>query len=76
MWIKISFGVLLLLIINVAVLHAQEPSCACGCIDPDATCPLDTWVIVLAAAAFVFATLKLYRKQSAQQQYAAGSSQD
>lgn len=76
MRMKIFLWVLFLLMINVAVLKAQEPSIACGAVDPDATCPLDTWVIILAVAAFVFAAVKLYRKRSAQQQYLADSSQD
>jgi hypothetical protein len=76
MWIKVSFGVLFLLVINVAVLKAQNPSTICDGTDPDASCPLDTWVIFLAAAAFVFAAVKLYRKRSAQEQYLADSCQD
>jgi hypothetical protein len=63
MWVKIFFGAFFLLMINVVVLNAQ-PSCPCSCIDPDATCPLDTWVIILAVIAFVFVTIHLYRKQS------------
>ena len=75
MWVKIFFGAFFLLMINVVVLNAQ-PSCPCGCIDPDATCPLDTWVIILAVVAFVFVTVHLYRKRSAQQQSFPGSYKD
>ena len=62
MRVKIFLGVLLLLILNTAVLYAQ-PGEPCGGTDPDATCPLDTWVIVLAAVAVIFAVTKLYRLQ-------------
>jgi hypothetical protein len=62
MRIKIFFGVLFLLMLNVAVLFAQ-PSEPCAGTDPDATCPLDTWVIIFAVVAFVFATIHLYRKR-------------
>jgi len=38
----------------------------CGDIDPiGTTCPLDTWVLVLAVAAVVFAVLQMQRKQRA-----------
>lgn len=38
----------------------------CGDIDPiGTTCPLDTWVMVLAVVAVVFAVLQMQRKQSA-----------
>jgi hypothetical protein len=62
MRVKIFLGALLLLILNTVTLYAQigEP---CGGVDPDATCPLDTWVIVLAAAAVIFAVMHLNRKQ-------------
>ncbi|WPV02768.1 hypothetical protein SNE26_13350 [Mucilaginibacter sp. cycad4] len=39
----------------------------CDNADGDATCPLDTWVIVLAAAVFTFAAIHLYRKQKSLQ---------
>lgn len=35
----------------------------CVPVDNDSFCPLDTWVIVLAAAAFAFTVIHLYRKQ-------------
>ena len=62
MRIKIFCGALLLLMLNVVVLYAQ-PGEPCGGTDPDATCPLDTWVIVLAVAATALAAFHLYRKQ-------------
>jgi len=64
MRIKIFCGALLLLMLNVVALYAQ-PGEPCGGTDPDATCPLDNWVIVLAFAAAIFAVIHLYRKQAA-----------
>jgi hypothetical protein len=66
MRIRIFLGTMLLLMLNAAVLFAQtgigEP---CEGNDPDSTCPLDTWVIVLAVVAVVFAVIRLRRKQQA-----------
>jgi hypothetical protein len=39
----------------------------CDEADGDAFCPLDTWVIILAVAAFTFAAIQLYRKQKSLQ---------
>jgi hypothetical protein len=67
MRIKIFCGALLLLLLNVAMLYAQpggSPSEPCGGTDPDATCPIDTWVVILAVVAVVFAAFRLYRQQS------------
>lgn len=66
MRIKIFCGTLLLLMLNVAMLYAQ-PGEPCGGTDPDATCPLDTWVIVLAVIAVAFAVFRLTKKQSTSQ---------
>ena len=44
-----------------SLLLAQD--LPCGGDDPYATCPLDSWVIVLAAVALIFAAVHLYRKQ-------------
>jgi hypothetical protein len=66
MRIKIFCGALLLLMLNVAALHAQ-PGEPCGGVDPDATCPLDTWVVVLAVIATAFAAVHLFNKQKPQQ---------
>jgi len=49
--------------LNAVFLFAQGSPC--GGTDPDEVCPLDTWVVVLAVAAFVFAAIHLYRKQKA-----------
>jgi hypothetical protein len=63
MRIKIFFGAFLLLMLNVVVLYAQA-GFPCGDVDPDALCPLDTWVIVLAIATVIFAAFHLNRKQN------------
>lgn len=59
---KVFFGTLTFLLLNVVFVFAQ-PGEPCGGTDPDAVCPLDTWVFVLAAGALLFTTLHLYRKQ-------------
>ena len=64
MRIKIFCAALLLLMLNVAMLYAQ-PGEPCGGVDPDATCPLDTWVIALAVIAAIFAAGRLIKKQNA-----------
>jgi hypothetical protein len=64
MRVKIFLGTLLLLIFSTVALYAQ-PGEPCAGTDPDATCPLDTWVAVLAFAALALATIHLYRKRSA-----------
>jgi hypothetical protein len=62
---KLFLGALFLLLLNSAVLYAQ-PGEPCAGVDPDSTCPLDTWVVVLAIIAITFAVIHLSRKQSAQ----------
>jgi hypothetical protein len=63
MRVKVFCGVFALLMLNAVFLFAQGSPC--GGTDPDEVCPLDTWVVVLAVAAFVFAAIHLYRKQKA-----------
>jgi len=60
---KAGFSVLVLVLISVCTANAQ--GLPCGGDDPDATCPLDTWVVVLVIAASLFAAYTLYRKQTA-----------
>jgi hypothetical protein len=62
MRIKIFLGAFLLLMLNGVFLYAQ-PGEPCGGVDPDATCPLDSWVVVLAAVAVTATVVHLYRKQ-------------
>ncbi|MDB5006934.1 MAG: hypothetical protein JWP45_1327 [Mucilaginibacter sp.] len=67
MKVKIFFSALLLLMFNTMLLYAQtttDPSLPCAGTDIDNTCPLDTWVIVLAFLAVAFASFHLFRKQS------------
>jgi hypothetical protein len=63
MKLKAGLGVLVILLLSVVTAHAQ--GLPCGGDDPDATCPLDTWVIVLVIAASAFAAYRLFRKQKA-----------
>jgi len=63
MKLKATLSVLILTLISTIAAHAQ--GLPCGGSDPDATCPLDTWVIVLVVAASFFAAYTLYRRQSA-----------
>ena len=58
---KVGLGVLLLLLFNIITAKAQ--TLPCGGTDPDAMCPLDSWVIVLVIAASIFAAFNLYRRQ-------------
>jgi hypothetical protein len=67
MRIKIFCSALLILMLNVALLHAQVctgPGCPCGGTDDDGSCvPLDSWIVILAAAALLFTVKYLYGKQ-------------
>jgi hypothetical protein len=63
MKLKAGFGILVLLLMSVVTAHAQ--GLPCNGDDPDAVCPLDTWVITLVVAASVFAAFSLYRRQKA-----------
>ena len=64
MKIKVLFSTLFLLAFTALSVFAQ-PGEPCNGNDPDAYCPLDTWVIVLAIAATLFAAWHLNRKQKA-----------
>ena len=64
--INIFCAAFLFLMFNVVLACAQ--GLPCGGEDPDApACPIDTWVVVLAGAAFIFAAVHLYRRQKAVQ---------
>lgn len=61
MKLKIGFSVFVLLLVS-AVVNAQ--TLPCGGEDPDATCPIDTWVVVLVAAASFFAVYTLLKRKN------------
>ena len=66
MRVRIFFSSFLLLMLNVALLHAQciGPGCPCDNTDPDVDCsPLDTWVVGLAIIVVVFAAWHIRNKQ-------------
>jgi hypothetical protein len=63
---KITFSVILLLLINVASVFAQEGGEGpdpCHNFDIEIDCPLDTWVMLLVVAASLFAVFKLYHNK-------------
>jgi hypothetical protein len=58
------------MIMSPAILFAQDESCQGQ--DPtgnSTTCPLDTWVWVLVAAAAILGVVKLYTHKKQQDQY-------
>jgi hypothetical protein len=66
MKVKIFLGTFILLFINIYSLFAQTNGgfgFPCDDTNIDLTCPLDTWVILLVIAAFIFASYNLYQKQ-------------
>jgi len=64
MRLKIFFSTLLLLLTNVALIYAQDPGEPCNGNDPDNVgCPLDTWVVLLAIVAIVFAAWHLQKRR-------------
>ena len=53
-----------ILLTDAVTLRAQDPGLPCDGEDPDASCPLDSWVLILVAMTIVFAVfLSLYRKK-------------
>ena len=64
---KRIFLTLAFITITVTTLLAQsDPGLPCGGADQDDNnCPLDTWVIVLAAVVMIFTAIHLARKQKA-----------
>ncbi|WP_428327324.1 hypothetical protein [Mucilaginibacter sp.] len=61
--LKVAIAILVLC--SPVTLFAQD--LPCDGTDAYSTCPLDSWVIVLAGVALVFAALHLHRKQKSQQ---------
>ena len=62
MKLKAALCVVVLSLISIITAHAQ--GLPCGGDDPDATCPLDTWVIVFALSFGIFAAVILYRRKN------------
>lgn len=62
MKIKAGFGTIVIVLFSIVSACAQ--GLPCGGDDPDATCPLDTWVILLVIVASAFAAYTLYRRQA------------
>jgi len=63
MKLKAGISLFVLMLIGIITVHAQ--GLPCGGDDPDATCPLDTWVIVLVIASSAFAAFILFRRKKA-----------
>ncbi|MFI5160140.1 MAG: hypothetical protein ACHQHN_02635 [Sphingobacteriales bacterium] len=63
MKLKAGISLSVLLLLSVITAHAQ--GLPCGGDDPDATCPLDTWVVVLVIASSVFAAFTLLKRKRA-----------
>ena len=60
---KVFFSTLLL-ILNIGLLYAQDPGEPCAGQDADLSgCPLDSWVVLLAFIAIVFAAWHLNNKR-------------
>jgi hypothetical protein len=64
MKLKTWLSLIIILLITTVKVHAQG-GFPCGETDPDATCPLDTWVIVLVVLASAFAAFTLFKKRKA-----------
>jgi hypothetical protein len=60
--IKLFFAIVItgMLLLPLATIAQDLP---CDGNDPYSTCPLDTWVWILAAIAVIFAVFRLYRKK-------------
>jgi len=61
MTLKALAGALLLTILSIVTANAQ--GLPCGGDDPDATCPIDSWVIILVAASSIFAIYTLLKRK-------------
>jgi hypothetical protein len=65
MKLKALAGASLLTLLSVITASAQ--GLPCGGDDPDATCPIDSWVIILVAAASLFAVYSLLKRKNSPQ---------
>jgi len=62
---KLKAGISLFVLMLIGVITANAQGLPCGGDDPDATCPLDTWIIMLVIAASAFAAFTLFRRKKA-----------
>jgi len=64
MRIKLVLLTAFLILINLSSFAQLENPCG-GTGDPDdpTTCPLDSWVLILAITALIFTAFHLYRRQ-------------
>ncbi|HZX57300.1 MAG TPA: hypothetical protein VFE54_01185 [Mucilaginibacter sp.] len=62
---KLKAGISLFVLVLISIITAHAQGLPCGGDDPDATCPLDTWVIVLVVVASAFAAFTLIKKKKA-----------
>ena len=62
MKLKIFLSTLAIMMMGTVSLFAQG-ALPCGDADPDAVCPLDTWVVGFAVIAALVTAIGLYRKQ-------------
>jgi hypothetical protein len=60
---KLKTALIAILILLVSTLHTFAQPLPCYGDDPDAACPLDTWVIALVVVASFFAVTRLYRRK-------------
>ena len=61
--LKAGFCVLVFFLMAIVTAVAQT-TVPCDDADPDANCPLDTWIVVLVIMASAFAAYSLYRRQN------------
>ena len=69
-WSKVFLTALFMLCTLMTFAQPTGPGgpgqgdCGDTTVGPDEPCPLDTWVIVLAIIALIFAAIHLYKKQN------------
>jgi hypothetical protein len=62
---KLKAGISLFVLLLISMISAHAQGLPCGGDDPDATCPLDTWVVVLVIASSIFAAVTLLKRKRA-----------
>lgn len=58
--------VTILMVLSPLLTFAQNDDEPCNATDPDAVCPIDTYVWILFAAALIIGVFFLYKKQRVQ----------